>query len=168
MPPIDMTARRTIEIVADPNDRLQRGQIAVHSDVRTSGAEYAGAPTMLVTTVTPAVAVAPAAAPAILTIDDMEGRRDHVIVDNPTLVGRGGEGCNVHVRLRTDGHVSKQHCCLTRDEASGRFFIKDLSHNGTFVDGQRLPPAVDVRLPERAYIGLAGTLLLEFTQTRNT
>lgn len=166
MPPIDVTAAHTIDIVPDPNNQLQRGQVAVQSDVRRPATEYAGPPTLRVTAATPAlaatIACAPAAAAAILTIEDLEGRRDHAIVHNPTLVGRGGDGCEVHVRLRTAGQVSKRHCQLRRDESSGRFFIADLSRNGTFVDGQRLPPGVDVPLPDRARIGLADALDLEF------
>ncbi len=166
MPPLDVSVPATIDIVRDPNEQLQRGQIAVHSDVRQPAAEYAGLPTMRVTAPAPAVPTMvrqPAA--AILTIDDLEGRREHQVVDNPTLVGRGGDGYDVHVRLRTDGQVSKQHCRLRREESSGMFFITDLSRNGTSVDGQRLPHGVDVPLPDHARIGLAEALHLEFKRT---
>jgi hypothetical protein len=167
MPPIGVTARPTIDIVPDPNEQLQRGQVAVHSDVRLPAADYAGPPTLRVTAAAPvaAVTVAYARAPAVLTIEDLEGRREHAVVDNPTLVGRGGDGCSVHVRLRTDGQVSKQHFRLARDESSGTFFIRDLSRNGTFVGGERLPHGVDVPLPDSARIGLADALQLEFKRT---
>ena len=160
IPPIDVMSH-TIAIVPDPNDRLQRGQIAVQSDARRPAAEYAGSPTLRVTAVMPPAATV-ARAPAILTIDDLEGQREHPVVDNPTLVGRGGDGCEVHVRLRADGQVSKQHCRLTREAATGTFFITDLSRNGTSLDGERLPHGVDVPLPDRARIGLADALHLEF------
>ncbi|HEY3162358.1 MAG TPA: FHA domain-containing protein [Vicinamibacterales bacterium] len=163
MPHIDVSARPTIDVVPDPNDRLRRGQIAVHSDARLPATDYAGPPTLRVTAAAPALAtIASVRPPAILTIEDLEGRREHALVDNPTLVGRGGDGCDVHVRLRTDGQVSKQHCRLKRDESSGAYFITDLSRNGTSVDGQRLPHGVDVALPDRARIGLADALQLEF------
>jgi pSer/pThr/pTyr-binding forkhead associated (FHA) protein len=113
--------------------------------------------------------------PAWLTIDDLEGRREHGVIDNPTLVGRGGLGCYVHVRLRTEGQVSKEHCRIRRDEQSGDFFIKDLSRNGTSVNGVRLPPGVEysgsakreipgaeVPLLDGARISLADVLSLEF------
>jgi pSer/pThr/pTyr-binding forkhead associated (FHA) protein len=112
---------------------------------------------------------------AFLTIDDFEGRREHPVVDNPTLVGRGGLGCYVHVRLRTEGQVSKEHFRIRRDEASGEFFIKDLSRNGTTVNGAPLPKGVEyagpgkreiegaeVPLPDGARIGLADVLCLDF------
>lgn len=166
MPRIDVTARPTIEVVPDPNDRLRRGQVAVQSDVRRPATEYAGPPTLRVTAATPAVATdVLVPAPAILTVEDLEGRREHALVDNPTLVGRGGDGCDVHVRLRAEAQVSKQHCRLRRDESSGEFFITDLSRNGTSVNGQRLPHGVDVLLPDRARIGLADAFHLEFRRT---
>ena len=110
-----------------------------------------------------------------LTIDDLQGRREHAVVDNPTLVGRGGLGCYVHVRLRTEGQVSKEHFRIRRDEQSGEFFIKDLSRNGTTVNGAPLPKGVEydgsskrevdgseVPLPDGARIGLADVLCLDF------
>jgi hypothetical protein len=169
VPPVDVMAPWTIDIVPDPNNQLQRGQVAVQSDVRRPAAEYAGPPTLRVTAVAPVLAtIATTPAAAMLTIEDLEGRRDHVIVDNPTVVGRGGDGSEVHVRLRTAGEVSKRHCLLRRDESSGRFFITDLSRNGTSVDGERLPHGVDVALPDCARIGLAGSLDLEFKRTPGT
>lgn len=192
LPPIEATPPRVIEILPDPNDEVAAGEVAVHSELRVGAAgEYAGAPTVRVTTTTtwgsPAnhleVPVGVAAADsgrARLTFDDFEGRREHDLVDNPTLVGRGGLGCYVHVRLRTDGQVSKEHCRIRRDERSGDFFIKDLSRNGTSLNGEPLPRGVEwadarkreidgceVPLPDGARIGLADVLYLEFTRGRS-
>ena len=191
LPPIDVAAPRTIEIVPDPNEEVPPGEVGVHSELRLPAVgEYAGAPTVRVTATTTVVAAqvdrcdhtVPIAAasvaeriPAWLTIDDLEGRREHGVIDNPTLVGRGGLGCYVHVRLRTEGQVSKEHCRIRRDEQSGDFFIKDLSRNGTSVNGVRLPPGVEysgsakreipgaeVPLLDGARISLADVLSLEF------
>lgn len=189
LPPIEPLLLRTIEILPDPNDEVAEGEVAVHSELRLpSVGEYAGVPTVRVTMTTTAGAPprredVPLATPgpttprplAKLTIDDLEGRREHDLVDNPTLVGRGGLGCYVHVRLRADGQVSKEHCRIRRDEQSGDFFIKDLSRNGTSLNGHRLPPGVEfidgqkreidggeVPLPNGARIALADVLHLEF------
>jgi pSer/pThr/pTyr-binding forkhead associated (FHA) protein len=117
---------------------------------------------------------------AWLSLEDLEGPRRHGLVDNPTLIGRGGLGCYVHVRVRTEGHVSKEHCRIRRDEQSGRFFIKDLSRNGTSVNGEPLPKGVEfspagkreleggeVALPDVARIGLADVLFLDFTRAQS-
>jgi hypothetical protein len=189
LPPIDVLPPRTVEILADPNDEVPPGQVGVHSELRLPATgEYAGAPTVRVTATTTAlgarpgsieqtanVASAAGAASAWLSIDDLEGARDHGVVDNPTLIGRGGLGCYVHVRVRTEGQVSKEHCRIRRDHASGQFFIKDLSRNGTSVDGVPLPKGAEYigprkreidgceqPLPDRARIGLADVLYLEF------
>jgi hypothetical protein len=188
LPPIDVLPPRTIEILADPNDEVPPGEVGVHSELRLPATgEYAGTPTVRVTATTTAVgprhgpveqtaAVTSATtASAWLRIDDLEGSRDHGVVDNPTLIGRGGLGCYVHVRVRTEGQVSKEHCRIRRDDASGEFFIKDLSRNGTSVNGVLLPRGAEYigprkreleggeqPLPDGARIGLADVLSLEF------
>jgi hypothetical protein len=190
LPSLDTTASADVEILPDPDGDVPPGEIAVHSELRMTGAgEFAGSPTVRVTTTTSVHRVAghrdvPVSAPAEgalawLQIDDMEGVRRHAIVDNPTLLGRGGLGCYVHVRLRTEGQVSKEHCRIRRDDRSGEFFIKDLSRNGTSVNGSLLPKGVDVGqggkreldggempLPDGARIGLADVLFLEFTRIK--
>jgi hypothetical protein len=190
LPPIEPTPPRVIEILPDPNDEVAPGEVGVHSELRLPiVGEYAGAPTVRVTTTTTVserashrevalpAALSTTTAAARLSIEDLEGHRDHDLVDNPTLVGRGGLGCYVHVRVRTEGQVSKEHCRIRRDEQSGDFFIKDLSRNGTSVNGARLPRGVEyvgaqkrevegreVPLPDRARIGLADVLYLDFTR----
>jgi hypothetical protein len=191
LPPVDTAAAASIEILPDPDDVVPQGEVAVHSELRLAAAgEFAGPPTVRVTATTTVVRggverreiPVPAStdsAMAWLTIEDMEGPRREALVDNPTLIGRGGLGCYVHVRLRTDGQVSKEHCRIRRDEQSGAFFIKDLSRNGTTVNGKPLPKGVEflpagkreldggeVPLPDTARIGLADVLFLEFTRSQ--
>jgi pSer/pThr/pTyr-binding forkhead associated (FHA) protein len=166
--------------------------VAVHSELRVAApGDFAGSPTVRVTATTtvvrgaverhevPLLATSSTGATAWLTLEDMEGPRRQPLVDNPTLIGRGGLGCYVHVRLRTDGQVSKEHCRIRHDEPSGTFFIKDLSRNGTTVNGARVPPGVEflptgkreldggeVPLPDGARIGLADVLFLEFARAQ--
>lgn len=186
MPPIEPTPHRSIEILPDPNDEIGCGQIGVHSQLRLPAHDYSGPPTVRVTaTITGAastthrqvpLAASPGRLPdAVLVIEDLEGRREHAIVDNPTLIGRGGLGCYVHVRLRAEGVVSKEHCRVRRDDECGEYFVKDLSRNGTFLNGTRLPRGVEYRgqrkheldgcevpVPDGARIGLSDVLQLEF------
>jgi hypothetical protein len=192
LPPVDTAVAASIEILPDPDDVVPPGEVAVHSELRIAAqGEFAGPPTVRVTATTTIVRggverrefAVPAAssegAIAWLNVEDMEGPRRQGLVDNPTLIGRGGLGCYVHVRLRTDGQVSKEHCRIRHDEPSGGFFIKDLSRNGTTVNGAPLPRGVEflpagkreleggeVPLPDGARIGLADVLFLEFTRAQ--
>ncbi len=91
-----------------------------------------------------------------------------------TVVGRGGVGYWVDVKLDTSPDVSREHLRLRRDDASGQFFLKDLSSLGTTVDGVPVPSSVEVvegrkrdkgievPLPPRARIGLANVIVLDF------
>lgn len=192
LPPVDTAVAASIEILPDPDDVVPPGEVAVHSELRLApGGDFAGHPTVRVTATTTIVRgtvdrreiqlpqTSSAGATAWLALEDMEGPRRQGLVDNPTLIGRGGLGCYVHVRLRTDGQVSKEHCRIRHDEQAGAFFIKDLSRNGTTVNGERVPPGVEflptgkreldggeVPLPDGARIGLADVLFLEFTRAQ--
>jgi len=186
MPPIEAAPHRSIDIMPDPNNELERGEVGVHSELRLPAGDDSAAPAVRVTMTTAGAAdrdvptsVGRPPAAAVLTVEDMGGRYTHALLDNPTVVGRGGPGSYVHVRLRADDAVSKEHCRIRRDDASGEFFIKDLSRNGTSVNGARLPAGVDyedgekrelngceVRLQDGASIGLAEAVSIEFRRVR--
>jgi hypothetical protein len=96
-------------------------------------------------------------------------------MEKPSLVvGRGGPGYWVDVKVKTSFDVSREHVRLRHDAATGRFFLKDVSRLGTTLDGAPVPSSiereggtprdldVEVPLPPRAVIGLAGVLFLEF------
>jgi pSer/pThr/pTyr-binding forkhead associated (FHA) protein len=71
--------------------------------------------------------------------------------------------------------VSREHARLRRDAATGQFFLVDLSTLGTTlnnrhvpsgyeeVEGVRRATGAETPLPDRARIGLADTVFLEFT-----
>ena len=94
------------------------------------------------------------------------------------VIGRGGVGYWVDVKLDTSADVSREHVRLRCDEASGQFFLKDMSTLGTTIDGVRVPPSieivdgvrrdrqVEVPLPARARIGLADTVVHRFRGRR--
>jgi hypothetical protein len=90
----------------------------------------------------------------------------------PTLkIGRGGQGFWVDVQLETLPDVSREHVQVRRDEATGSFFVQDLSRYGTSVNGVRLPARAEgaaaggaetpLALPAR--LDLAGAITLEIT-----
>jgi hypothetical protein len=89
-------------------------------------------------------------------------------------VGRGGIAYRVDVKIDGSVDISREHLRIRRDPESGRFFAIDLSSLGTTVDGKRLPKGydevdgskrengVETPLPDRARLGLADTVYLDF------
>ena len=78
------------------------------------------------------------------------------------------------MRIESSVDVSREHARIRRDPRSGSFFIIDLSTLGTTVNGERVPKGydeadgtkrengVETPLPNRARIGLADTVFLQF------
>jgi hypothetical protein len=174
-----------IRFEADADNEMAPGDIAVASELTLPPqAEYAGSRTKRVTTmrrggqtsVSEAIAQAPAAGPVLATLSfqDRRGPQRVEITTPQVVVGRGGVGYWVDVRLDASPDVSREHIRLRRDDATGQFFLKDLSTLGTTVDGKAVPPSVElvegrkrdtgveVPLPARARIGLAGILVIDF------
>jgi hypothetical protein len=137
-------------------------QAAGRPDVRTSGLPDSGAPAPDGTVL------------ATLTYEDRRGPQRVSITKNQLVVGRGGVGYWVDVKLDTSADVSREHLRLRRDETSGQFFLKDLSSLGTTVDGAAVPSSIEVvegrkrdkeievPLPPHARIGLAGVVFIQF------
>ena len=116
---------------------------------------------------------------ARLVFEDNLGRHEHEVVGNTTTIGRGGLAFPVDVRVSTSEDVSREHARIRRDEQTGQFFLIDLSSLGTTLNGRHVPRGVDehegskrengaeTALPERARIGLADTVYLDFEQVRS-
>ena len=88
-------------------------------------------------------------APIRLRISAIEFGRSRVIeVVCPLVIGRAsGVGL-----VLDDAEASRRHAKLESD--GGRVFIRDLeSHNGTFLNGQRLDGAIEVRVGDAIDIG---------------
>ena len=89
-------------------------------------------------------------------------------------VGRGSADHWVDLKVKSKKDVSREHLQIRRDPSSGRLFIKDLSSLGTTVDGKRIPPSIEqsggqvsdanieVPLPGKSRIGLAGVVFIDF------
>lgn len=109
---------------------------------------------------------------ARLTYEDERGPHVFVMKKDTLSVGRGGSSAWVDVQVTASSKVSREHFRLRR-EASGDFFIQDVSLWGTSVDGEPLPPAVkneegvahpgaERPLPPSARIGLADAIVMQF------
>ncbi len=111
---------------------------------------------------------------AVIRYQDQRGDHFYEVKKSPIVIGRGGTGYWVDLRLDTEFDVSREHLRLRRDEIDGKFYIKDLSRLGTTVNGKQIPGSIDYRcdtridknieleLPARAKIVLADVLVLEF------
>jgi hypothetical protein len=179
-----------ITLQADPDGELQPGHIAVTSELSLPPRpHFDGTETRRVTTVrrgdhlqtsrqTVAADGAPAATGrtphATITYRDDDGPHTVAIDKDRVVIGRGGTGYWVDVRLRAAPDVSREHIRIRRDPVSGSFFVKDLSTFGTTLDGVALPSSVEVvdgekrdreievPLPDRARLVLAGLVTIDF------
>ena len=122
----------------------------------------------------PASAETAAAVFATLTFEDNSGPRTHAVTESQLVIGRGGAGYWVDLRVDAAPDVSREHVRLRRDAATGQFFLKDLSLYGTTVNGERIASSIEtsagakrdanleVPLPPVARIGLADMVFLDF------
>ena len=180
-----------IRLISDPNDELAPGDILVDSTLVLPESEsLSGSRTRRIVTTrrgdkvesheAPANESAPhAAAPtsgalATLTYRDENGEHSFRMEKHQVVVGRGGPGYWVDLKLKTVPDVSRDHLRLRYDEPERRFYIKDLSTLGTTVNGAAIPSSIEVRdsekvdrnvevpLPSEAEIGLAGAVFIRF------
>jgi hypothetical protein len=111
---------------------------------------------------------------ATIEYEDDAGPHTFQVMKDSIKIGRGAADRWVDLKLNTKKDVSREHVQIRRDPRNGQFHIKDLSTLGTTVNGRRLPASIDnsggqdvdknmeVPLPAKAKIGLAGVVFLEF------
>lgn len=116
---------------------------------------------------------------ARLTYQDNLGQHQQDVVRDQTTVGRGGLAFPVDIRVATSEDVSREHARIRRDARTGQFFLIDLSTLGTTLNGRHVPKGVDehegtkrengleTALPDRARIGLADTVFLDFERVQS-
>jgi hypothetical protein len=117
----------------------------------------------------------PVQAYAVIEYEDKSGHQTYRMTKNQIVIGRGGKDYWTDLKLNTLPDVSREHVRLRRDADTGEFFIKDLSRLGTTVDGEKIPSSIEyledgekrdknleVKLPAKARIGLAGAVFLDF------
>jgi hypothetical protein len=152
---------------------------------RMGGAESSAKPTYTPAPVSPATATTtlpptpaepapPAGAYAVIEYEDNAGRHTFAMTKDEIVVGRGGRDYWTDLKLDTLPDVSREHCRLRRDPATGQFFLKDLSRLGTSINGVKAQSSIDydgnekrdknveTPVPAKARIGLADVVFLEF------
>ncbi|HEV7515933.1 MAG TPA: FHA domain-containing protein [Thermoanaerobaculia bacterium] len=182
---VSAEGRWFIRFQEDPNGALEPGDIQVVSEfAQAPAAGYgAGSPTHRISTtrrlgrMTSQRETSDAAATAFARISykDDSGPKEFWVTKDEVVIGREAPDVWVDLRLETSLDVSREHARLRRLPESGVFRIKDLSKLGTTVNGTPVPPSgageggrdLDqwVDLPDRARIGLAGTVFLDFERT---
>lgn len=167
-PPPDLSPNDTDERVGTDTVRITRKQ---SSGVTQTTTETVRSPNLM--TRKPSGIVF-----ATLDYADERGTQQYEMTKERIKIGRGAADCWVDLRLHAKQDISREHIQVRHDSGSGKFFLKDLSTYGTTVDGKRVPPSIEraggnetdhnieVPLPAKAKIGLAGVLELQFRAAR--
>lgn len=184
---VSAEGRWSIRFQEDPNGVLAPGDVQVVSEFAQgpAGGYGAGNPTRRISTTrrlgqtVSQPAGDRAAAFARIAYKDDSGAKEFWMTKEEIVIGREAPDVWVDLRLDTSLDVSREHARLRR-EADGAFRIKDLSKLGTTVNGKPLPPSLAgegdgvrdldrwVDLPDRARIGLAGIVFLDFERAVGT
>lgn len=110
---------------------------------------------------------------ARLNYEDNRGAQTYLMTKDEIVLGREAPDVWVDLRLDTLPDVSREHARVQRSP-EGKFRIKDLSKLGTTVDGAAIPRSLETvdgqvkdldlwfDLPDKARIGLAGVVHLQF------
>ncbi|MBC8165033.1 MAG: FHA domain-containing protein [Bryobacteraceae bacterium] len=189
----------TVELHPDIEEKLGRADIEVHSDLASAARpEFDGAMTRHITRKHGLPSSRLTEVPSISTVDsqptvmvsnsratgekvygwlrysDEGSPKEFTITKDEIAIGRGGKAVWVDIKLTAPPDVSREHCRLRRDAATGRFYLKDLSQFGTTLDGRKVPSGIDrrdgserdsqleVEVPPKASIRLADVVTVEF------
>ncbi|HLZ07915.1 MAG TPA: FHA domain-containing protein [Chloroflexota bacterium] len=169
-----------IEFFPDTEGSIPLGDVEIHSELNeTAQPGYRGTKTTLfdrepsVTGMRPtgprtSSAPKPAAdrVYAEIRYEDDSGPQLYLVCQNQVRVGRGGDDVPMDLALYSNDEVSREHFLVRRDAATGQFYVTDRSTNGTWIEGRRLKKGVEEPLPERANIGVAEVLTLNFEVRR--
>jgi pSer/pThr/pTyr-binding forkhead associated (FHA) protein len=115
---------------------------------------------------------------ARVSYEDDAGAHEYAVIKASVSIGRGGLTYPVDIRIVSSPDVSREHARIRHDAEAGRFCLIDLSTLGTTVNGEPVPRGfdavdgskrengVEVVLPDRARIGLANAVFLDFRVER--
>jgi hypothetical protein len=177
-----------VEFLEDPDGDVPEGSFVVDSELRAPAAVELGAGdrTRRITTVhlgqrvtareqtATRQARSDARVLARVTHDDDTGRHAFDVMKDSITIGRGGTTYPVDIRIASSADVSREHARIRRDPQTGTFYLIDLSSLGTTLNGRHVPRGydevegtkrengVETPLPDKARIGLAETVYLDF------
>ncbi len=81
--------------------------------------------------------------------------------------GRRGEASRPNRVVFHDPHISSRHCVISQS-ADGRFYVRDLSRNGTRVDGKRLLPNLEEEVKPDQVIAVGDYALTLWAEDAST
>lgn len=157
-----------------PDSEVPSGDVEIHSELNDAPEPgYRGTKTTLLnrepmaSSQRPTASIRSASRPdqavyAEIRYEDDSGPQVYLVNQNLVRIGRGGDDQRMDLVLYTNDEVSREHLQLRRDGATGAFFIKDNSTNGTWVNGKRLRRGVEEALAAKAEIGIGEVLKLAF------
>lgn len=152
-----VTKRLTPSVVETENVPSDEGTASVHSNPHSTAQSRTGAPVF-----------------AYLRYEDTDGFHEFPVTKNQIVIGRGGKSFWVDVKLNAPSDVSREHCRIRRDPATGCFYLKDVSQFGTTLDGKRVATSLEtgsgqdrdrnleIPIPPQAVLGLADSVFLNF------
>lgn len=161
-----------------PDGEVPSGDVEIHSQLNEAPEPgYRGTkttllnrePTAALHRATAAVQTAPPSSQSVyaeIRYEDDSGPQVFLVTQNLVRIGRGGDDQRMDLVLYTNDEVSREHLQLRREGATGVFFIKDNSTNGTWMNGKRLRKGVEEVLPNKAEIGIGEVLKLAFEVRR--
>jgi hypothetical protein len=158
------------EFFADTEGAVPQGDVEIHSELNEAPQPgFRGTKTTLLER-EPTVGMssrhttrrAPERILAEIRYADDSGPQTYYITQPEITVGRGGDELTVDLPLYTEEEVSREHLRLRWDAARKQFLIVDNSRNGTWLDGHRLKRGVEAVVPDRAEIGVAEVIKLQF------
>lgn len=170
--PGDIVIYSELALPAKPD--LGAGSMTKRIATRRMGGTEATSSKYVPAAVPPAPADIPSGVYAVIEYEDNTGRKTFQMTKDQIVVGRGGRDYWTDLKLETLPDVSREHFRLRRDAATGQFFLKDLSRLGTTINGEKVPSSiefvggekrdrnVETPVPDRARIGLADVIFLEF------
>ena len=189
-----------IQFLENTDDDAEPGDIVIHSELAlpakpelgsgsmtkrigtrrlAAAAAREDSPTVAFSAAQRVEPVAETKAYAVIEYQDNRGPQTYRMTKDQIVVGRGGRDYWTDVKVDTLPDVSREHCRLRRDPATGKFYLKDLSRLGTTINGEAAPSSVEfvdgckrdrdleAPLPDAARIGLAGVLFLDFRSLSN-
>jgi hypothetical protein len=148
------------------------GQMTTHREAVAAGTTPLPPPVSSGASAGTMDSAAPAALARLIYQDD-RGRHTFLMTKDEIVLGRQAPDVWADLSLDTSLDVSREHARLQRTPA-GTFRIKDLSKLGTTVNGTPLPRSLEAvdggvhdldrwaDLPDKARIGLAGVIYLDF------
>jgi hypothetical protein len=181
-----------VDFYPDQEDKIEKGEVVIYSELAEEARTEPGGGdrTVMITRrdgqghttshreTVPSKDGEPARETGFASIryTDETGSHEYRVEKEVTVIGRGGDKAIwIDLKLVTVPDVSREHCRIRRDPATGNFFLKDVSSLGTAIDGRRVASSlettadgqrrdknVEVPLPDTCRLTLGDVFHMEF------